>query len=213
MSTNSIKGKRSLTLALRFNEKAAELLTDFANMRPDAFKRFEDEWSEKLGRPWYMGTGREAGAMTDPGEVQSLVREIWEGEKQGYEGAIVERGLSLLVPRQEEGWFDTIQQLFRVQWDEGVVWASPRDLGDYVWFSLLKYSQQLGICANKDNECPTPYFIRKKPNQKFCSEACALPSQREFKKQWFREHGDEWRKKWLKKKKRSRKSAKNTRRK
>jgi hypothetical protein len=212
MSRYSSKGQQSLTLALKFTEELAELLMDFANTRPEDLERFEMKWSERVGRGWYSGTGREDGAKTRL-EVQTLVRQIWEGKCQGSEGTLVEQGLSLRYPRQEEGWYDTSQQLFHVQWDQGVVWPSPRDLGDYVWFSLLKYSQQLGICANKDNECPTPYFIKKKPNQKFCSEVCALPSQREFKKQWFRVHGDEWRKKWQRKRKRSKKSAKRTRRK
>src|SRR6516225_4579589 len=120
--SNSITRQPSLTLALRFNEKAAELLTDFANMRPESFDSFETKWWEKTGRGWYLGTGREVGAMQFL-EVQTLVREIWEGKHRGNEGAIVEERLSLLRPRQEEGWYDTSQQMFRVQWEEGLVWA------------------------------------------------------------------------------------------
>src|SRR5262249_11162200 len=46
-------------------------------------------------------------------------------------------------------------------------------------------------CANPD--CAAPYFIAKKKGQKYCSEACALPAQREFKRQWWAEYGEAWR--------------------
>lgn len=46
-------------------------------------------------------------------------------------------------------------------------------------------------CENSD--CPAPYFIAKRRTQKFCSEVCAAPAQREYKNAWWREHGKEWR--------------------
>lgn len=46
-------------------------------------------------------------------------------------------------------------------------------------------------CPNPS--CPAPYFIAKKGRQKYCSEVCALPAQRQFKKSWWAEHGKEWR--------------------
>lgn len=47
-------------------------------------------------------------------------------------------------------------------------------------------------CPNPD--CPAPYFIAMRRSQRYCSEACALPAQREFKRAWWAEHGSEWRK-------------------
>jgi hypothetical protein len=139
-------------------------------------------------------------------EVQKTVRELWEGKLKGSEAQIVANGLSLQVDRQEEGHVDSSQVLFNVNWESGYIWARPRDLGDDVWLSLLQYSRQLAVCANKENGCPGPYFIKMRPNQKFCSEVCAAPAQRAFKRQWFQEHGEEWRKKWLKKKRSAKKS-------
>lgn len=48
------------------------------------------------------------------------------------------------------------------------------------------------LCPNPT--CPAPYFIAKRRSQKYCSDACSLPAQREFKKAWWREHGSDWRK-------------------
>jgi hypothetical protein len=191
-----------LALAIRLTEQATELLADFANAHADDIERFKSKWHKKTGEVWYSWTGREIGGKPDFLKVQQVVRELWEGKHRGDEDQIIAQGLSLVVPRQEEGYVDTSQLLFNVSWELGCLWASPRDLGDYVWLGLLQHSKQLAVCANKDDECPAPYFIKKKPNQKFCSEACALPAQREFKRQWFREHGEEWRKQWLSKRKR-----------
>ena len=206
---NSRRRLPGLTLAVGFSTKGAELLTDFANTHSeDLEKRFVSKWRERTGRDWYSGTGREVGGEPNPLKVQQVVRELWEGKYEGYEDQAIAQGLSLGVPRQEEGFVDTSQLLFNVNWREGVIWAYPRDLGDYVWLSLLQHSQRLAVCANKDNGCPSPYFIRKKKGQKFCSDGCAAPSQREFKRKWFQEHGEEWRKQWLSKRKRQPKTTK-----
>ena len=54
--------------------------------------------------------------------------------------------------------------------------------------------------ADRMRRCPTPacaapYFIAQRRSQRYCSDACALPAQREFKRIWWREHGNQWRRK------------------
>jgi hypothetical protein len=57
----------------------------------------------------------------------------------------------------------------------------------------LSLADLMRYCPNPS--CPAPYFIAKKGRQKYCSEECAAPAQREFKKSWWAEHGKEWRQK------------------
>jgi DNA-binding transcriptional regulator GbsR (MarR family) len=52
---------------------------------------------------------------------------------------------------------------------------------------LLKYCQNPG--------CREPYFIAERVSQNVCSVACAKPIQREAKRRWWQEHGEEWRRK------------------
>ena len=52
---------------------------------------------------------------------------------------------------------------------------------------LLKSADRARYCANPD--CPAPYFLAKRRSQKYCSDICALPAQREFKRRWWDEHG------------------------
>ncbi|HEV2881082.1 MAG TPA: hypothetical protein VGX24_07370 [Pyrinomonadaceae bacterium] len=56
---------------------------------------------------------------------------------------------------------------------------------------LVKVGDKARYCANP--ECPAPYFFVVRKNQRYCSEICAAPAQRELKRKWWAEHGEEWR--------------------
>jgi hypothetical protein len=56
---------------------------------------------------------------------------------------------------------------------------------------LVKVGDKARYCANP--ECPAPYFFVARKNQRYCSEICAAPAQRELKRKWWSEHGEEWR--------------------
>jgi hypothetical protein len=43
-------------------------------------------------------------------------------------------------------------------------------------------------CCAGGLACPAPYFVAKKRWQKYCSEACAGPANREAKRRWWHEH-------------------------
>jgi hypothetical protein len=191
--TNSSKQIAPFTLAVKYTQQAAQFLTDFANA--STYEWFDRKWGEVHPFGW-------TGENDSFEQTQKIIREIWEGKHKGAEASIVANGLGLLNPRPQYA-DSSLASLIQVSWENGTLWAYQRDLNDQVWLILLTFSARLAVCANRENGCATPYFIRKKPNQKFCSEECALPAQRAFKRRWFREHGEEWRHKWLKKRKRS----------
>jgi hypothetical protein len=62
-------------------------------------------------------------------------------------------------------------------------------LGRFEWALLfcMRSADRLRVCQN--NECRAPYFIAQRRSQKYCSEQCAQPSQREFKRKWWADHG------------------------
>ncbi len=55
-----------------------------------------------------------------------------------------------------------------------------------------RIADRLRLCPNPN--CPAPYFIAYRRGQRYCSDTCAQPAQREFKREWWREHGKDWRK-------------------
>jgi hypothetical protein len=61
-----------------------------------------------------------------------------------------------------------------------------------VLIHCMHSADKLRVCQNTD--CPAPYFIAQRRSQKYCSEKCAQPSQREFKLRWWDEHGEARRK-------------------
>jgi len=48
------------------------------------------------------------------------------------------------------------------------------------------------ICANPD--CLTPYFFARHRRNRYCTEPCVDWSQKEAKKKWWKDNGQEWRK-------------------
>jgi hypothetical protein len=48
-------------------------------------------------------------------------------------------------------------------------------------------------CHCRNSYCPAPFFFATRRGQKYCSEACAEPAQREAKQKWWSEHGKDWR--------------------
>jgi len=57
--------------------------------------------------------------------------------------------------------------------------------------------RRLRKCAAPD--CDTPYFVARHLRQKYCSDKCALWAQKIWKKNWWEEHGKEWRREHAKK--------------
>lgn len=73
--------------------------------------------------------------------------------------------------------------------DISKMWAAAdADAFAQVLLRAFEVADRLRRCPTSD--CPAPYFIAQRRSQKYCSDACALPAQREFKRTWWREHGD-----------------------
>lgn len=53
-------------------------------------------------------------------------------------------------------------------------------------YHFHRIAERARRCGNP--ECPAPYFFAVKKGQKYCSEKCAAPSQRDQKRRWWREN-------------------------
>jgi hypothetical protein len=56
---------------------------------------------------------------------------------------------------------------------------------------LGKCADRMRYCGNPF--CVAPYFFARRRSQRYCSDSCAEPAQREYKRRWWDEYGDEWR--------------------
>jgi len=179
------------TLAVRFGKHASRMLVEFANCLADsaAFIQFRRKWEQVSPLKW---KGDHDGFLWS----QGLVREIWDGKKKGMEGLQVMMGLGIEPADHtaEEGERVPAPPIV-VNWQAGHLVLRPRNLEDLVWLTMLQNSARLGICTSRKDRCLTPYFLKYRPQQEFCSAACAKPRQREFKRRWWAEHGKEWQRK------------------
>ncbi len=164
------------------------MLVEFANTRPEAFDRFRRHWEKPDGLKW-------PGGANDFYWTQEIVRIVWEGNKRGLEGYQIDLSLGLKPAGEEE---PSIPPPIHADWEASELFMAPRDLKDVVWLTLLQHSQRLAICDNRNGGCAMPYMLKQTPKQRFCSDACALPTQREFKRRWWAEHGENWRQRRLK---------------
>jgi len=168
------------------------MLVDFANTRPDtaAFERFKNRFESPHGLKWL-------GDEDDFRWSQGILRQVWEGKKKGIEALQVQLALGIKPdPHGESIGAPPIH----VDWEGSCLFVAPRHLRDLIWLTLLQHSNQLAICENLGGGCQTPYFLRRKPADKYCSASCARPAQRAFKREWWRKHGKLWRDTQMKRK-------------
>jgi hypothetical protein len=175
----------NLDLRIKFGKRADGMLLDFVNTiaDPDGFARFKDKW-ERYGLRWQGGADGFRAS-------QSIVRKTWDGTKRGIEGTQVAASLGLLGSDGED---EVSPPPIRVDWEESSLYVAPRNLHDLVWLALLQHSQRLGVCENhvEGGGCLTPYFLKYRPTARFCWDGCAVTAQRESKRRWWKEHGQEW---------------------
>jgi len=91
-------------------------------------------------------------------------------------------------------------------------WAVSDEAIDEFALVLLRamhVADRMRYCPNPT--CPAPFFIANRRSQKYCSDACSAPAQREFKRDWWSEHGEEWRAERAKKQRAKRGSRKSQR--
>jgi hypothetical protein len=125
--------------------------------------------------------------------LRNAIRKVWK------ERDLTARRLGILRIAQ-----DRYHQFLASNTDPS--WAFPRDRASRLriptpFQQILEYlirpNVRTSICTN--SRCSAPYFFSSRLGQKFCSDACALPAQRKFKRRWWAEHGREWRAKRKKK--------------
>lgn len=76
--------------------------------------------------------------------------------------------------------------------DPKKMWAvSDADAFAEVLHRAISVAARMRLCANP--ACPAPYFIARKHSQRYCGDACAVPAQREWKQNWWRQNRNNYR--------------------
>lgn len=191
--TKSSKRSRRVTLVgTQLPTWTRQLLLDMAN---GDFLFFWKKWHLYGLRHW-LGDEQEFRRS------QQLIRAVWAGKENG--ARVVAQNLGLASSSVEDESNDADERRrshIYVDWGRGALEMVLLDLNEHLWMALLQQSQKLAICRNSEiggtpgGSCSTPYFLRYRPQQTFCSQECAEPRQRETKRRWWNSKGKEWLKK------------------
>lgn len=166
-------------LKYRVPKWATKMLVEFVNAKD--FSYFRKRWQWHLLMNWL-------GGEKEFNRTQALIRGVWRGERDGATEVALRLGLGLPIGRK-------IQTYKRPEiyadWKMGTLRLRVLDLNELVWLTLLHESRHLAICENSTEKdprakCPTPYFLKYRPQSRFCSDGCAKPSQRAAKRKWWR---------------------------
>lgn len=145
----------------RGGPKKMEMHEQFANLpdQPEAFQLFIKRWGALMG-PERLPHELEL-------EVRNKLRAAWRGQENLFSKPERAMPTSLTVEKD----------LLKIQ---------PHDLADTLRLLFLRdhWAGKTAICANAD--CLTPYFIKRRRNQKYCEAgACTEQAQREQKRLWW----------------------------
>jgi hypothetical protein len=168
-------------------KKADEFLYELLNLREDSVSGFRRRFREWLPFQALFGMfGVDGEAM------ENLFVEDPSDPRQGIMGTVlpvrnmIREGWDKPTPLEREVAMLGVYQYLRDKHRN--VSHEPFLL---VLLRAMHIADRMRHCENP--ECPAPYFIAARRSQKYCSEACALPAQKEFKRTWWADHGSAWR--------------------
>jgi hypothetical protein len=170
--SNKIVGRFRATLDEFYGPKH-RLIEDFLNWPsdPESILRFTRKYGPLQAPP---AGGKEFEVFWHPWTLdQRRLRSMWR-RNHLFELNEWERSSGTLAYRN--GW---------------LTYTAP-NLYVFLYMDLVtSEAKRLRVCKRLD--CPNAYFIARHLKQRFCSDKCAEWGQREWKKQWWTEHGAAWR--------------------
>lgn len=120
-------------------------------------------------------------------DVATKAHEAQEQERScaEREGVTTEEAWS----RSAERWSEVLRRETK---DSAKMWAiSDTDAFAQVLLRAIDVASRMRKCLNP--ACPAPHFLAARKSQRYCSDACALPAQRESKRIWWAQHGQHYR--------------------
>jgi hypothetical protein len=159
-----------------FNWLLNSLLTDLANLHDRGHAKF---WGWRGGlRETMFGRETDAALL----ELRDQLRQVWDRQTP------VEEKDRILLGWLRPGstWKEsTIVPRFAF----GTIIPNPLHLRAQLAFSVVSRARRLARCHNP--ECPTPYFLGRRRDQKFCERGdCTAYAQRQYALNWWkRERG------------------------
>ena len=128
--------------------------------------------------------------------LRDKLRLVWHGTESANE-LLADLLTSVEGYGDEDGLVAVHEILAEPDWKTGRFFYRPRTPLQQALYELMCNSRRAKVCGRPG--CPAPYFVARDPRQQYCSTDCADAMQDEWRRRWWREHGNEWRKQSKKK--------------
>lgn len=186
---NSSKLRADQTLARITSGQARAFLVELTNLSddPKAIKRFEDRLGHLVPLQMKGPVLREEGIR--PVNPSSA---IWEAPDQRTKDWGIFRLIEEALIEPSNPRSDYALGVFHTRGGRIDPLPPPTPL-EQILIYLRKQAHRTRVCANSD--CPARYFLAGRRSQKYCTDVCSLPSQRQFKRLWWAKYGKSWRRK------------------
>jgi hypothetical protein len=193
--------KRIVDKSLKQNRRnLLKALEEFANFRrdEDGWRHFRKRWPGFFPSDEYdkVFDGSKPSVTTHPHWLDV----VWEDSDPssvlnillGIESPPSLEGVEQSLWTHEDAYLRDITPIPALCWfdwnDATFVYMGACDF-QRALFLLCRESWRARLCS----KCSAK-FIAKRAAQKYCSNVCSLAAQREYRKKWWDEHGERWRK-------------------
>lgn len=169
----------ALFRSLRWSaERRAEMIVDLANLPDDAEDLFWRRWRSVYTRTnWNRPLSK----------YRDELRKIWSVPLSNSHKRDTLANVRLRY------WLNEAHQHQRWTWKllTGCVVPDFSNLPLSLAVAVSELAPRMTICQNP--ACPNRHFLKGRSTQRFCERpACILYGQREHKRKWWAEHGEQW---------------------
>lgn len=175
--------KRTIVRKLR-SQWGRSALLDLANLGDHDCERFRKRWGVFVS-PDGLDDGRILG-------WRDQLKKVWDSTWSA--GPILDSWIREVPYKRWHVplWVVDVSQDDAGRFGSDFIEPNPAHLGFVLALTIRDFWTKLGHCPNP--LCPHPYFIKARKSQRFCDRpACTAYGQREHKRRWWSEHGEEWR--------------------
>ena len=117
--------------------------------------------------------------------LRHLLRRLWVADEEAV------RKLEEILVAAGDPSLTVTPSHFRLDWRRGTFTYQPQSELQRALYYLAQNSIQAKLCGNPD--CEHPYFIAALANELYCCKACSDVARRQARRNWWGEHGAEWR--------------------
>lgn len=178
----------------RIADGAGDFLREMANLRDDnnGIARFQERYQPfflSYEKPELLRLRDELRALWTGGkQMPTELAAVWDEEYAAGTGTLLEEFVCNRWLRGTRGGLVILM---------GEIQPDPYALPALLAYSVHLSSDRMRVCRNRD--CPAPYFVAGRRDQRFCSIECATPAKRAAKlRSWHRN-----KRKWSNRRKRA----------